>query len=174
MTLKAEEFDTLKACINVDHIEKNIRDRPWWTQIGTHFDKQFYKGIEGHEWEEVYRGTVCVYARRLQGSIGRTASSFSSSKKKEQVVASNEVLPNHYVSAETLEACALIGLHLLAADCEVGSNGSQSPDIGDMCKYGCPKRSIWSSPCSASATSGDDEEYWDNNECRATEVIGQD
>ena len=34
--------------------------------------------------------------------------------KKEQVVASNEVLPDPHVSAETLKACALIGLHLLA------------------------------------------------------------
>ena len=28
-------------------------DRPWWTQIGTHFAKQL-KGIEGSEWEELY------------------------------------------------------------------------------------------------------------------------
>ena len=52
--------------------------------------------------------------------------------KKEQVVASNEVVPNPCVSAETLKACALIGLHLLAADYEVGSSGSQSLDLGDM------------------------------------------
>ena len=51
--------------------------------------------------------------------------------KKEQVVASNEVLPNPCVSAETLEACALIGLHLMAADHEVGSSGSQSLDLGE-------------------------------------------
>ena len=24
LTLRAEEFDTLKACINVDHIDKNV------------------------------------------------------------------------------------------------------------------------------------------------------
>ena len=35
------------------------------------------------------------------------------------------------------------------------------------------KSPIWSSPCSASVISGDDEEYGLNNECRATEVIGQ-
>ena len=40
LTLRAEEFDTLKACINVDHIVKKIGGRPWWTQIGTHFAKQ--------------------------------------------------------------------------------------------------------------------------------------
>ena len=73
-------------------------------------------------------------------------------------MASNEVLRNPYVSAEMLKACSLIGLHLLAADYEVGSSGSQSPDLGDMWKCGCPKSPIWSSPCSASGTSGDDEE----------------
>ena len=60
--------------------------------------------------------------------------------KKEQVVASNGVVPNPCVSAETLEACALIGLHLLAADYEkVGSSGSQSIDPRDTWKHGCPK-----------------------------------
>ena len=54
--------------------------------------------------------------------------------KKEQVVASTEVLPNPCVSAETLKACALIGVHLLAADYEVGSSGSQSLDLGDTWK----------------------------------------
>ena len=45
---------------------------------------------------------------------------------------------------------------------------------GIMWKYGCPKSPIWSSPCSARVTSGDDEEYGHNKECRAIEVIGQD
>ena len=36
------------------------------------------------------------------------------------------------VSAEMLKACALIGLHLLAAEGEAGSSGSQSHDLGDM------------------------------------------
>ena len=35
--------------------------------------------------------------------------------------------------------CALVGLHLLAADYEVGSSGSQSPDLGDMWRHGYPK-----------------------------------
>ena len=72
------------------------------------------------------------------------------------------------------EACALIGLYLLVADYEVGSNDSQSLDQGDMWTYGCPKSPICSSLCPASVTSGDDEEYGHNNECRAIEVIEQD
>ena len=63
--------------------------------------------------------------------------------KKEQVVGSNEVLPNPVVSAETLKACAVTGPHLLAAEGEAGSSGSQSPDLGDMWRYGCPKSSDW-------------------------------
>ena len=58
-------------------------------------------------------------------------------------VASKEVLPNPFVSAETLKARALISLHLLAAEGEAGSSGSQSPDSGDMWRYGCPKSPDW-------------------------------
>ena len=59
--------------------------------------------------------------------------------KKEPVVASNDVSPNPFVSAETLKACALIGLHLLSAEGEAGSSGSQSPDLGDV-EIRLPKR----------------------------------
>ena len=62
----------------------------------------------------------------------------------------------------------------LRSEIKLGSSGSQSLDLGDMWKYGCPKNPIWSSPCSASVTSGDDEEYGHNHECRAVEVMGQD
>ena len=74
--------------------------------------------------------------------MGRTARSSSSRKKKPEVV-SNEVLPDPFVSAETLKACALIGLHLWAAVHEAGSSGSQCPDLGDMWKYSCPKSRGW-------------------------------
>ena len=39
---------------------------------------------------------------------------------------------------------------------------------------GVQKARVGTAPCSASVTSGDDEEYEHNNECRAIEVIGQD
>ena len=58
---------------------------------------------------------------------------------KKESVASNVVPSNPFVSAETLKACALIGLHCLAAEGEAGSSGGQSPDLGDMWKHGCPK-----------------------------------
>ena len=78
-----------------------------------------------------------------------------------------------FVPAETLKACALIGLHLMAAG-EVGSSGSQSPDVGDMGRHGCPKSPGWISSCSTSETSLGCEVYEHNNECQAIEVIGQD
>ena len=33
--------------------------------------------------------------------------------------------------------------HLLAAEGEAGSSGRQSPDLGDMCRYGCPESPDW-------------------------------
>ena len=55
LTSRAEAVDTLKACINVDHIAKDFWDRHWSTQTGTPFAKQFMKElIGGSEWEELY------------------------------------------------------------------------------------------------------------------------
>ena len=87
---------------------------------------------------------------------------------------SNEVPSNPFVSAETLKACALIGLHPLAAEGEAGSSGSQSPALGDMWRQGCPKSPEWISSCSASETSLGCEVYEHKNDCQAIEVIGQD
>ena len=89
-------------------------------------------------------------------------------------MASDDVSSNHCVSAETLKACALIGPQILAAEGEAGSSGSQSPDVGDMWRHGCPIGLEWISSCSASETSLGCEVYEHNNECRAIEVIGQD
>ena len=94
--------------------------------------------------------------------------------EKESVAASIDVSSNAFVSAETIKACALIGLQLLAAEGEVGSGGSQYPDLGDMWRQGCPKSLEWVSSCSAGDTSVGCEVYEHNNECRAVEVIGQD
>ena len=47
LTVRAEEFATLKACLNVDHIDKkNVGHRPWRPQIGTHFPKQTKKEMK--------------------------------------------------------------------------------------------------------------------------------
>ena len=88
-----------------------------------------------------------------------------------KVVASDDEASN---PAQRLKACAVIHLHFLAAEGEAGSVGSQSHDLGDVWRYGCPKSPEWISLCSASETSLGCEVYEHNNECRATEVIGQD
>ena len=81
--------------------------------------------------------------QNARGKYGPHGELFFFLIKKEQVVASNEVLPCPLVSAETLKACALIGLHLSAAGGDAGSSGSLSPELGDMWKYGCPNRYDW-------------------------------
>ena len=93
------------------------------------------------------RGMLCVHAQlprvgTSQGSMGRTVSSFSSSQRRSRWWHQVRCCPI-LVSEETLKACALIGWRLLAADYEVGSSGSQSPDLGDMWRYGCPKSPDW-------------------------------
>ena len=87
---------------------------------------------------------------------------------------SSDVPSNSFVSAETLKARALIGLHFLQAEGEVGLGGGQSPDLGDMWRYGCPKSQEWISSCSASETFLGCEVYEHNNGCWAVEVVGQD
>ena len=105
----------------------------------------------------------------VPGKCGPQGELFFFLIQKESVVATNEVLPNPFVSAETLKASALIGLHLLAAEGEGegGSSGCQSPDLGDTWRHGCSISPEWFSPCSARVTSGG-EEYDHNNECPAT------
>ena len=93
-------------------------------------------------WDSVRRRTASTHWN-VPGKYGLHGELFFSHMNKEQVVASNEVLPNPCVSTETLKAFALIGLHLLAADCEVGSSGGQSPDLGDTWRYGYPKSLDW-------------------------------
>ena len=68
-------------------------------------------------WDSVRLRTASTHWN-VPGKHGPTASSFFFIRN-EKVVASNEVLTNPCVSAETRKACALIGLHLLAADYEV-------------------------------------------------------
>ena len=85
-------------------------------------------------------GTLCVCAHHpatgtSRGSPDRTASSFSSSSRGSLC---SRLSP--FVSEKTLKACGLTGLHLMAAEGECGSSGSQSPDVGDMGRHGCPKK----------------------------------
>ena len=46
VTLRAEELDTLKGCINVEQFEETDGDRHWWMQFGTLSCKQFTKELK--------------------------------------------------------------------------------------------------------------------------------
>ena len=63
--------------------------------------------------------------------------------REEQVALTKTVPFKPSASAKTLKACALVGLIFLAAKGEAGSGGSQSPDLGDMWRCGCPKSPDW-------------------------------
>ena len=70
-----------------------------------------------------------------------------------------------------------IGLHLLAAEDGAGSSDSQSPDLRDMCKYGCPESPDWDSYVESwtdSEGSSSSEHCEHNVECLALNVLGQD
>ena len=124
-------------------------------------------------WDSVRLSTASTYWN-IAGKCGPHGELVFFFIKKEPVAVSNEVPSNLFVSAETLKACALDGLHLFGSRGEAGSRGGQSPDLGDMRRQGCPKSLEWISSCSASETSLGCEVYEHNNVCWATEVIGQD
>ena len=64
---------------------------------------------------------------------------------KEPVALTKAVPFKPVFCADTLKACSLIGLHLLAEAGEAGSSGCQSPDLRDMWRHGCPKSPEWDS-----------------------------
>ena len=92
---------------------------------------------------------------------------------KKEPVASDDVSSDPFVSAETLKACALIGLHLLVAEAEAGSGGSQSPDLGDKWRHRCPMSPKLISSCSAHETSRGCDEYEHNNDKRGGSALSR-
>ena len=58
--------------------------------------------------------------------------------KKEPMVLSELVEFGPSTSAETVTACALIDLHMMASENAPRSDRDSSPDLGEMCKFGCP------------------------------------
>ena len=107
---------------------------------GTAGTKILQKMREGPDWEGVW---LCldpwdVVRLRTASSYWNVLGFFFLIKK--EPVALTKVVPfKPFVSAETPKACALIGLHLLAAEEEAGSGGSRSADFGDMWRCGCPR-----------------------------------
>ena len=84
--------------------------------------------------------------------------------KEEPMVVSELADFEPCVSAETVKACALIGLHMTAEENALRSDRDSSPDLGEMWKYGCTKSPVWSGD-------GLDEER--GEDASAIEVVGQ-
>ena len=111
------------------------------------------------------------------GSTGRVATSFSSSSRRSPSSLQRQWCLSPSFPAETLKACALIGLHLMAAEGASGSSGSQLPDLGTAWRDGCPRSRGRDSDVDFWTEGGGaprEEVYEHNNERRALEVIGQD
>ena len=150
------------SCVGTRILQK-MWERPFWEGVWPCLDL----------WDSVRLRTAST-CWDAPGKYGPHGELFFFLTKKEPVAVSNEVPSNPFVSAETLKACALISLHLSAAEGAVGSSGSQSPDLGDVWRQGCPESSECIGLCSASGSSVGCEVLEHNIECRATEVIGQD
>ena len=91
-------------------------------------------------------GMLCVCAHHPAsgtswGRTGRMASSFSSSLGRSPFALTKGVQLKPFVLAETLKACALIGLHLVAAG---GESGSSSSCGGLFAGAGRDSRGQWS------------------------------
>ena len=54
LTLRADEVETLRAFINIDHIEFERWEPPLVDADWHAFSLAIYNGIEGEEWEELY------------------------------------------------------------------------------------------------------------------------
>ena len=65
LTLRAEEVGTLKAYVNVDHIEKERWSPPLLDYDWCAFCQALYEGIEGEDGEEMY----CSY-KEMSRAVG--------------------------------------------------------------------------------------------------------
>ena len=76
------------------------------------------------------------------GNMGHTASFSSTLTGRSRWLSRRQCRSSLFVYAETLKACALIGLHLLATEDEAGSSGSLSPDFGRHVETRSPRKPL--------------------------------
>ena len=98
--------------------------------------------------------------------------------KKEGFALTEAVQFKLFVPSETLNACALIGLHLMAAEGESESSsfcGVFSPQLGGIPGLSGPMYPLWKDDvsCPGSESILGEEVYERNSECQAIEVIGR-
>ena len=107
---------------------------PYWEGVGPFLDPWDVVGL---------RTTSGVW--NVAGKYGPHGELFFFLIKKESFALTKAAVIKPFVPAETLKACALIGLHLMAAESASGTCGSQSPDLRDMWRYGCTISPDWDS-----------------------------
>ena len=123
-------------------------------------------------------GTACVRAQPLHAlecpkKYGPHCELFFFFHKKEPMVPSELVNFGSCVSTETVKACALNGLHMMAEENAFRSDSDLSPDLGDIWRYGCPKSSVWSNEWAGSEDASSLEDYEQNVDNLAIEFVGQ-
>ena len=99
----------------------------------------------------------------VPGKYGLHGELFFFLLNEEPVVLSELVNFGPCISAETVKACALIGLHVMAEENALRSDGDSSLDLGDMWRYACPKSPVWSSNGVEWAGSEASLEYCEHN-----------
>ena len=64
--------------------------------------------------------------------------------KKEPMVVIEMVHVGTSISAETIKACTLVGLHMMAEEVVMRLDNDFPPDLGDEWRHGCPRSPVWS------------------------------
>ena len=111
----------------------------------------------------------------VPGKYGSHGELFFFLIKKEPFALTKAVQFKPFVPAETLKACALIGLHLMAAggvSRSSSSCGVFSPELGGIAGLKGPRCPLWKEEvsCSGNESTVGCEVYEHNNECRTIEV----
>ena len=120
---------------------------------------------------------VCSQPPRIgtfQGSMDRTVSSSFSFQREEPTVLSELVEFGPCVSADTVKACALIGLRMMAEENILFLERDFSAGLGEMWRNGCPQSLEWICPGPTSEAYCGFEFYEHIVWNMAFEVIGQD
>ena len=130
-------------------------------------------GLTWTHWDVVgLRTTSSVW--NVPGKYGPHGELFFFLIKKEPFAVTRAAEFKPFVLAETLKACALIGLHLMAAE---GASASSSSCDAWNSRLGGPRHPLWKDDdvsWSGCESASGCEVYEHNNQCRAIEVIGQD
>ena len=105
-------------------------NKPLWESVLPHLDP----------WDSVRLRTASTH-RNVPANYGLHGEHFFFLLKREPMVLSEMVEFGPCFSAETVKACALIGLQMMTVDNALRSDRESSRDLGEMWKCGCPKKS---------------------------------